>query len=54
MYENGKMRPGKIISGMGEGERQRRMMKEVNSRMIHLIYCKNFCKCHRYAHPVQQ
>jgi hypothetical protein len=22
------------------------MMEEVNSTMIYLIYCKNFCKCH--------
>jgi hypothetical protein len=22
------------------------MMEDVNSTMIYLIYCKNFCKCH--------
>jgi hypothetical protein len=42
---NGKMGHVEIIPGMGTGE-----IKEhdggVNSTMVHLIYCKNFCKCH--------
>jgi hypothetical protein len=45
MYVNGKMRPLETIPELGEEE-----IKEnegvVNSTMIHLIYCKNFYKCH--------
>jgi hypothetical protein len=33
------------IPGMGQ-EEQRRMLEDLNSSMIHLICCKNFCKCH--------
>jgi hypothetical protein len=44
MYVNGKMRPVKTVPGMGRG-RDRRMVEGVNSSMIYLIYCKNFCKC---------
>jgi hypothetical protein len=33
------------VPGMGEGG-WRRMMEGVNSSMIYLIYCKNFCKYH--------
>jgi hypothetical protein len=36
MYVNGKMRHVKTIP----------RMEWVNSSMIYLIYCKNFCKCH--------
>jgi hypothetical protein len=47
MYVNGKMISVITIPGMGV---KRGEMKEngggVNSSMIHLIYCKNFCKCH--------
>jgi hypothetical protein len=50
MYVNGKMRPVETTPGMGEGE-----IKEngggVNSSMIYLIYCKNFCKCHNVSPP---
>jgi hypothetical protein len=47
MNENGKMRPGETVPGMGKG------IKENggggNSTMI---YCKNFCTCHN-APPAQ-
>jgi hypothetical protein len=43
MYENGKIRHVETIPGMGGGG-IRRMMEGVNSTMIYLIYCKNFCK----------
>jgi hypothetical protein len=49
MYISGKMRPFGTISGMGE-----RGIKEndrVNSSVIYLIYCKNFCKCHNVPPP---
>jgi hypothetical protein len=36
------MIPAETVSGMGG----RRVMEEMNSSMIYLIYCKNFCKCH--------
>jgi hypothetical protein len=29
------------------------MTEEVNSTMMYLIYCKNFCKCHNVS-PAQQ
>jgi hypothetical protein len=28
---------------------QRRMIKGMNSSMMYLIYCKNFCKCHNVS-----
>jgi hypothetical protein len=37
------------IPGMGGW--RRRMVKEINSSMIHLLYCKNFCKCHNVPPP---
>jgi hypothetical protein len=45
MYVNGKMRLAETVPGIGE-EGYRRMMEGVNSAMIYLIYCKNFCKWH--------
>jgi hypothetical protein len=27
------------------------MMEGMNSSMIYLIYCKNFCKCHNVPPP---
>jgi hypothetical protein len=27
------------------------MMEEMNSTMIYLLYCKNFCKCHNVLSP---
>jgi hypothetical protein len=51
MHVNGKIRPIETIPEMRgkKGE----MMEGVNSTMIYLIYCKNFCKCHN-ASPAQQ
>jgi hypothetical protein len=43
MYVNRKIIPVVTIPGM---ERCRRMVEGINSSMIYLIYCKNFCKCH--------
>jgi hypothetical protein len=37
------MRPVETIPGMG-GEGNKGEWGEVNSSMIYLIYCKNFCK----------
>jgi hypothetical protein len=42
LYENGKMTPVETIPGMGGGK----IKEEVNSSMMYLIYCMNFCKCH--------
>jgi hypothetical protein len=50
MYVNAKMIPDGTIPGMGDG-RQRRVLDGVNSSMIYLIYCKNFCKCHNVPPP---
>jgi hypothetical protein len=32
-------------------EGQRRMVERVNSNMIYLIHCKNFCKCDNVPSP---
>jgi hypothetical protein len=40
-----KMTPVETAPGMGGGEIQEND-GGVNSNMIYLIYCKNFCKCH--------
>jgi hypothetical protein len=50
MYKNGKMRPVETIPGM-EGGAIKEMMEGVNSTMLYLIYCKNFCKCHNVLPP---
>jgi hypothetical protein len=53
MYVNGKkMIPVETILGMGG--RWIKKMEGVNSSMIYLIYCKNFCKCHNVLHPTKQ
>jgi hypothetical protein len=50
MYVNEKMRPVETVPGMEGGE-----IKDngggVNSSIIYLIYCKNFCKCHNVPPP---
>jgi hypothetical protein len=38
------------VSGMGGG-RTKEMVEGVNSRMIHLIYYKNICKCYNAPPP---
>jgi hypothetical protein len=38
------MRAAETIPGMGREEKEND--GGVNSTMIDLIYCKNFCKCH--------
>jgi hypothetical protein len=45
MYINGKMRHVETILGM-RGEEIKENGGRVNSSMIYLRYCKNFCKCH--------
>jgi hypothetical protein len=50
MFVNGKTIPVQTIPGMGEGE-QRKMVEELGSRMIFLIYCKSLCKCHSIPPP---
>jgi hypothetical protein len=50
MYVNAKMIPDGTIPGMGDG-RQRRVLDGVNSSMIYLIYCKNFCKFYNVPTP---
>jgi hypothetical protein len=39
------MIPAETIQGIGEGLRNENN-GGMNSSMIHLIHCKNFCKCH--------
>jgi hypothetical protein len=38
-----------IILGMREGQKGEGGGR--NSRMIYLIHCKNFCKCHSVPYP---
>jgi hypothetical protein len=45
MYVNRNMRPAETIPGVGGG-RIKRMIEGMNSS-LYLIYCKNFCKCHK-------
>jgi hypothetical protein len=45
MYVNGKTISVETLPGKGE-ERRKRMVEGVNSSMIHLINCRNICKCH--------
>jgi hypothetical protein len=61
MYANVKIRPVETIPGRGRGEgrerrigegRERRMVERVNSSMIYLVYCKNFCKHYNVLPPV--
>jgi hypothetical protein len=33
------------------GGKIKRMVEGVNSSMIYLIHCKNFCKCHNVPQP---
>jgi hypothetical protein len=46
IYVNGKMRFVDTIPGMGRGRIKENDGGGLNSSMIYLIYCKNFCKCH--------
>jgi hypothetical protein len=48
-YVNGKMRPVETI-GMG-GKEIKQNDGRGNSRMIYLMYFKNFCKCHNVPPP---
>jgi hypothetical protein len=44
MYVNAEMIPIETIPVMGGGIKEND--DEVNSRMIYLKHCMNFCKCH--------
>jgi hypothetical protein len=52
MYVNAKMIVVETIPGGGE-RGQRRIMEGVNSSVMYLIHCKNFCKCPNVPHPAQ-
>jgi hypothetical protein len=47
MYVNRKIISVETVPGMGRGMKE--MVEWVNSNMIYLIYCKNFCKCHNVS-----
>jgi hypothetical protein len=49
MCVNGKMKLVENIPGMGEYKGE--WWWGVNSSMIYLIYCKNFCKCYNVPLP---
>jgi hypothetical protein len=51
MYVNAEMIPVETIPGMGEGRGEWRAEEGVNSSMIYLIHCMNFCKCHNVPPP---
>jgi hypothetical protein len=44
----------KLVQEWGEEGDKGQWWKGVNSSMINLICCKNFCKCHNVPHPAQQ
>jgi hypothetical protein len=50
MYANGKVRPAETAPGMGVGEKMEND-GGVNSSMLYLIYCKDFCKCYNVPPP---
>jgi hypothetical protein len=50
MYENAQMTPVETTPGM-EGGSRKRAVEGVNSNVIYLIHCKNFCKCHSVLLP---
>jgi hypothetical protein len=50
MYVSVKMTPAETIPGMGE-EGIKKKGGGVNSSMIYLTHCKNFCKCHNIPPP---
>jgi hypothetical protein len=45
-----KMRPVETIPGMGGGG-DKEEHGGMNSSMMYLIHCKNFCKCHNAPQP---
>jgi hypothetical protein len=51
MNVNGKKILAEAIPEIGGKGRERRMVEEVNSRMIYLLYCKNLCKCLNVSLP---
>jgi hypothetical protein len=52
MYVNGKMIPMKLFQEWGM-RGQRRVVEEVNSSIVYLIYYKNFYKCFYVPHLTQ-
>jgi hypothetical protein len=46
MYINAKMIPVETISVMLGGGHKGESQGGVNSWVVYLIHCKNFCKCH--------
>jgi hypothetical protein len=50
MYVKAKMIPVETIPRIGGG-RIKENSEGVNSSMIYLIQCKNFCKCHNVPPP---
>jgi hypothetical protein len=50
MYVNEKMISVETIPEVGRGNKREKWVR-VNSSMICLIYCKNFCKCHNVPPP---
>jgi hypothetical protein len=51
MYVNAEMRPVETIPAMEGGGRA---VEGMNSSMIYLMHCKNFCKSHHVPHPAKQ
>jgi hypothetical protein len=52
MYVNGNMISVETVPDMWGGIKENG--KGSTFRCDILIYCKNFCKCHRYHHSVKQ
>jgi hypothetical protein len=53
MYVSAKVIPVETIPGMGGGGIKKNRGR-MNSSMIYLIHCKNFCKCHSVPTPRTQ
>jgi hypothetical protein len=51
MYINAKRIPVETVPGIGGNGDKGEWWRGMNSSMIHLIHCKNLCKCHNVPPP---
>jgi hypothetical protein len=51
MFVNAKMIPVETVPGIRRGGMKESSVEWVNSRMIYLTHCKNFCKCYNVPIP---
>jgi hypothetical protein len=54
MYASAKMIPFETVPGIRRWGNKREQWRGVISSMIHLMHCKNLCKCYNVPHLAQQ